>query len=213
MPLISSNLSDTAAALSRLPGDVEFAGVVALTRTGGRIQKVIQAQADVKFDLKNKFTIRSVRLAPATKQKVEARIFTTYEALTVQDEGGKRSNRSVFFIPGKQFEKRTGINPRKKVIRKRFRGSNILNTSFPIEKTGKGKSRAKPFLFQVKSGARLIGLRQSGDSLPLDILYVTVRRAVSIRKRPFFEEPAEGEYDAAFQEEYDKAFDQFVKLR
>ncbi len=206
MALISSNLNETAAALSRIPGDVEFAGVVALTRTGKRIQLVIQAQADAKFNLKNKFTIRSVRLSPATKQNIEARIFTTYEALTVQDEGGTR-RRGISYIPGRGFERATGIDPKKKVIRKRFKGPNIGEVSFKA-----GKKRARPFT--LKSGGKeFIAVRQAGASNPLDILYLTVRGSVRIPKREFFEEPGEKEYNEAFEIEYDRAFEQFVKLR
>lgn len=215
--MIKHTLPAVAKIIGRIPGDADFAGVVALTKTAKLIQAVVKDEAKKKFNLKNAWVLRGIRITPATKTKIEARVFTLDANIADQDKGGTRSGKE-FLIPGKEFKKITGIDPKKKVIPKRFKRKLLLSkTSFPIKKdTGgrkKTKNRARPFEFTSKTGDRFIGVRRRSEANSIGIVYLRKERSIRLRGRKFFEKPADREYDKVFQREYDLAFDKFVKLK
>jgi len=219
--MIFHKLPEVAKIIGRIPKDADFAGVVALTKTAKLIQSVVKEQAQKKFNLKNAWVLRGIRITPATKAKIQAEVFTLDKNLSDQDKGATRSSARAFLIPGKQFKKITGVDPKRKVIPRRFRRKLLLSkTTFPIKiKPGgrkgkkKAKSRARPFEFTAKSGASMIGIRRTSASSPIGVLYLQVHDPINIRGRQFFQIPAGKEYDRAFQKEYDLAFDRFVKLK
>ena len=221
--MISHNLPAVVKILGRIPKDVDFAGVVALTRTAKLIQNVVKDEARKRFNLRNNFVLRGVRIIPATRSKVEARVFTDDPNLPVQDEGGVR-RRKEFLIPGKRFLSVTGTNPREAIIPRGLRPPRLFTKKIkfktarirkkkPGGKVKRRKTSALPFITKSKkSGIKIIAVRRTTAARPIGVIYIAVKNKVNIKRRPFFEVPADKEYDDRFQEEYDRAFSQFVKL-
>ncbi len=203
-------LPQMAKAFSKVPGEIKFAGIVALTRTAKLIQGEVKEELKETFTLRNTFTARTIKIKPATKQSPEAEVFTTAWFLPTQDIGGRRSGE--FWVPTENLYKRTG-RPKDKVLPKGIRGEKILNKSFPVERVGRNASgRAKPFRTKTKSGSEVIALRQRSEANPIDILYL-ITDSVKIKKQEFFQEPAEEFYTKNFEEQWIKAFNQFVLKR
>ena len=201
-PLIS--LSDK---LKRVNSNSDFAAAVALTRTAQIVQKDVKAELRNKFTLRNKWTEGGIRITPARKDKLESTVYSKDWYLPEQDEGGKRQPKEDgFFLPGEDFYRVTGQD-KTKVVKKKLRGNKIVSQKLNGKRVFRGK---------FKSGARFIAVRKPKGSYDpasersFDILYVMVNKDVDIRGRKFFKDVASDAYDNHFQEEYDKAWDEFI---
>ncbi len=214
---ITHNLLEVNKRLADIVKNEEFARVVALTGIAKKIQLVVREQLDEKFDIKRTWVPRQIKIVPATKLKLQSEVFSFEPYLGVQDVGGKRTDRDEYHVPGSDFERMTGINPKKKVIPKRFRvpkGTTdttlIFNQRFKIEAGARGKNIAKAFRTRLKSGAEVVAVRRTAKPNPLAILWLIVKRPIDIKGTKYFEEEAEGAYDRDFQGLYEIAYDKFV---
>lgn len=196
--------------VTRLPGDMLFAGVVALTRMAKLIQEDLREnQIDKKFIQRNKWIRKGIRITPATKQKQEAEVFTLDAFMALQDTGGTRDDLDEFWIPGKKFREITSVDPKVRVLPKKLRDPRLFALQFQTDRGIRSKGKARPFRTQFKSGQKAIVVRPTTSSLPLDVIYLIEER-IKIPKQDFFLEPVEKLYDEKFELVYDKAFDEFV---
>lgn len=193
--------------LKKINGNSDFAAAVALTRTAQIVQKDVKEDIKRKFTLRNTWTERGIRIIPARKDKLESQVYSKDWYLPDQDEGGRRQPKEQgFFLPGEDFYRVTGQD-KTKVIKKKLRGSKIV---------GQKLNGKKVFRGTFKSGARFIAVRKpEGTYNPekernFDILYVMIDKDVNIRGRKFFKDVASDAYDKHFQEEYDKAWNEFI---
>jgi len=212
--MIVHNLPELAKVFKRVAEDASFAGAVALTKTAQLGQAEVKKHLEKKFNLKNSWTARGIRITPATKKNLQSEIYTLDDYIAYHDKGAVRSDRKDFLVPGKGFQKVTGIDPKKRVIPKKFKRPAVFKKQFPIKVIGgKGsKGKAKPFVLKLRSGKEMIAVRQTSKEKPLDILYYIHKGSIKLKGRRFFEQPTENIYNKKFQEEYDKAFEKYVKF-
>ena len=198
--MLNLTLEQVVKRLKKLPDDIAFAGAVALTRTAKFVQKAVQDEIGEKFTLRNNWTKRGIRITPATKGSLQAEVYSLDYYIPQQDAGAQRRPKSgKFNIPGKHFYGLTGLNPKKKVIPKRLRPNNLVNT--------KVKGR-KAFAVKFKSGAT--GIAVGLENRKLGVLFIQVKEPVHIRGRKIFHEPADDAYDKHISREFDIAWNQYV---
>ena len=182
--------------------DYNFACAYALTKTAQDVQAKTRAELAAKFTLRNKFTASSVKIVPATKDNLESQVYSKAWYMPDQDTDGKRPAQERW-IPGDDFERATGINPKQKVIPKKLRKGGIFSQKL------KGAG-SRPFTIDTQSGARLVVARQSEKQYPLFVLWVIVNRAISIRGRRFFQEPAKKEYDKMIEQRFNEGVKKYL---
>ena len=175
-------------AINKSAKQAEFAGILSLTRVAVIGQKEVRKSLDKRFELKNKWTARGIRIKPATRREPYSEVFSKDWYIAQHEEGAKRSvpdDTGNFFIPGKQFEELLGINSKKKIIPKKYKPDRILKTKI------KGH---KPFKTKV-SGHEVIAVRRPEKNYPIGILYFLEDDPVKIKKRPWFEHIINQAYD------------------
>lgn len=217
MVSIESTAYEFAQKLAKIPEQQQFAAAVALTRTAKRVQVVAQAEVARKMNLKNPWTQKGIRITPATKEKLEAEVYSKDWYMPQQEGGAKRTAKSgKYYIPGDDFKNITGIDPKRQVIPR-----NLRHDKIGVRRIG--PAGAVPFLIRSrKGGAQLLAVRTGRTATikgpdgrlraPIGILYLVVNRPVNIRARHFFFDPSVKEYDRVIADEYFKAYDEFVKL-
>jgi hypothetical protein len=195
-----------ASKLKQVNKDVDFASAVALTRTAKIVQTDVKADIKNKFTLRNTWTERGIRITLAKPEKLESEIYSKDWYLPDQDTGGKRQKTGGIFMPGEDFYRVTKLDS-KRVVPKKFRGSKIQGQKFNGNKAFNGR---------FKSGAKFVGVRREAGTYDpekernFDVLYIIVEDSVDIRGRKFFQDVASNAYNKHFQDEYDKAWDQYV---
>jgi hypothetical protein len=99
---VTANIEAFAQRQINIAKQIEFAGVVALTKTAQQIKIDEVSSMKESFDRPTPFTLNSLALRPATKQRPEAEVFTKLgfgsvpagRYLNPEVEGGKRSMKS-----------------------------------------------------------------------------------------------------------------------
>lgn len=101
---ISVNIPEVSANIRNLAKQVQYAGAVALTKTAKEVQTGIQREMMTSFDHPTDYTLGSVYMTPATKQKLVAKVGLKDDAfkgvpaaryLAPQIYGGKRSMKAM----------------------------------------------------------------------------------------------------------------------
>lgn len=90
---IKSNVYEVLLGMRQLAENAKFATVVALTQTAQEIVKAEQQEMESVFKKTSKYTLNSLRLRPATKEKMSARVYVKDDAvkyLTPNIDGGQR---------------------------------------------------------------------------------------------------------------------------
>ena len=174
--------------------ELEFAGVVALTRTAGRAKRAVQDILPERFIIRNKWTIRGIRITPATKKKPEAEVYSKDWYMPIHEEGGRREPKGeTFWIPvnirnaiGKSAKDMIPVSMRpKNILKKKVHGN------LPFVATYNGKTG----IF-VKTG---------DPTRPVEMLYYRYDKAIKIEKQKWFFDEIFAIYDKYMDVEYNRA--------
>lgn len=173
-----------------------FAQALALTRTAQAAQRKIKAGLSDRFEIRNNFIERGVRIQAATKRRTQAAVFWRApggasrrgfaDTLARQETGGiKRPRKKTIALP-------RGI--------KRGAGGRITKGNQP----GRLLERKNVFIAEVRGGAAI--LRRVGKSGRPKLLYFLTPRAARIKERFEFRETATRVASRVYRREFGKAF-------
>lgn len=177
---------------------VPFALSLALNRTAKDVQVEVVSGLASQFTLRRNWTAKGIRLTPATKGSLVARIYTKDWYMRDQEEGGDRRprNGNDIWVPtlavrdGGVLSGLVRRNMRPRALRKA-----ADEAAAKLGATGKrhyrqpGEAYAKPtpFIAVMKNGKRGLFIRQdSSRRLPLTLLY-TLAPDVKIAPRWHFQ--------------------------
>lgn len=172
---VTSNVKQLKRKFSRLQHDqVPFATAVALTKTAQAAQKKIQEEIPNRFRVTKKWWLKQqptgVKIEPATKKRLWARVFTKAYFADLQEEGGtkKPTRGSRLAVPTERV--------RAKKNRKSGGVREVID-------------RPKTFFGKTKTGKTALYRRRTKNSHPVELLYVFSPTA-RIQKRFRFKETA-----------------------
>lgn len=156
-----------------------FAAARALTWTGQDAQKEVKRQLPQRFELRNNWTEKGIRIKPAKKNLMEASVFTKDDWMFLQEEGGiKVPSGKRLAIPSDEWRREGG---QRGVIKGKNRPKALINAM------KKSNSGTRAFIATMPDGTEGIFKRRSGQRLPLDMLYVLIPDA-HVGERFAFEE-------------------------
>lgn len=101
--VIATGVAEASAKLKKIESQIPFATAVALTRTAQTVKKEIEGEMKSVFDRPTRWTLNSLRLVPAKKDKLEARVVMKDAAdksvpatrwLNPEIEGGPRRDKA-----------------------------------------------------------------------------------------------------------------------
>lgn len=179
-----------------------FAQALALTRTAQAAQRKIKGGLPGRFNIRNNFVERGVRIKAATKRKTEAVVFWRApggasrrgfaEALARQETGGiKRPAKRTIALP-------RGV--------KRGAGGRITKSNQP----GRLLERKNVYIADVRGGAAIF--RRVGRGRP-KLLYFLTRRPAKVEARFEFRETATSVARRVYPKEFGKAFARALATR
>lgn len=209
---VTSNIQAFAQKQIDIAKQVEFAGVVALTRTALQIKTDEVSSMKSVFDRPTNFTLNSLAVRPATKAKPEAEVSTKLgfgsvpagRYLNPEVEGGSRSQKSTerklgsFTIPSKfakldRFGNMTGATYLRILSQLKLLGENSATNSRRSR-----TARSKEAFFKRDN---VIYSRKGQDITPILIL---TRSPTYSQRFPFYEN-AQDTTDRVLEIEFDKA--------
>lgn len=212
---VTSNIQAFAQRQIDIAKQVEFAGVVALTRTAQRVKVDEVASMRSSFDRPTPFTLNSLQVRPATKAKPEAEVSTKLgfgsvpagRYLNPEVEGGARSMKS--------HEKKLGgfTSPSRFAKLDRFGnipGSTYVRILSQLGLAGEQSATKSKRSRRARSTEaffrrdNVIFSRKAEDITP--VLIIT--RAPSYSERFPFYDNAQKTTDRVLEEEFDKALRQ-----
>lgn len=212
---ITSNIQAFAQKQINIAKQVEFAGIVALTRTAQQVKVDEISSMQSVFDRPTKFTLNSLQVRPATRAKPEAEVSTKLgfgsvpagRYLDPEVEGGLRSLKST--------ERKLGgyTSPSRSATLNAFGnlpGSTYLRILSQLKLAGEQSATNSRRSRRSRSGEaffrrdNIIYSRKGGDITP--ILIIT--KAPHYSKRFPFYENAQKTADRVLEVEYDKALAQ-----
>lgn len=219
--------------LKKMERQIPFATALALTKTAQLSKAAIERQMPSVFDRPTPWTLNSLRLTPAKKTKLEAKVSLKDEAvksappsrwLTPQIEGGARADKASernlrrkgllpsgrYIAPGRGAELDPYGNISRGQIVKMLSGVGGFeevgyNANATDSRRSKKKGNAKRY-FIMRRGKTPIGIAERFGSAVGDVRMVLafVSRP-SYKKRLRFYEIGQQVADANFQAEFDKA--------
>lgn len=179
-------------ALSKIADHIEYAGVLAMTRTAYKARTAAQESLSRTFILRNKYEMNSIRYEKATRQDPTAEVYTDSRELRDQEEGATRQSSKDFKIPIDLYD--VTSQDQRKVIAKNLRAGKILNKRF---------GKIKPHLATI-GNVKGVWL-DTADGIRL--LY-DLRTSITIKRKPWFYDATIEAYEKNIQPEYDRAYDE-----
>jgi len=135
---LSLNGADSTRLLTLFENDIKFAVAKSLTQTAQAVQVKVRTHIRSDFVNRKPNFEKSIKIRPATKQKLETEIYTMAGFATLQQTGGKQMARSGRLAVPKYDDLR-----------------NV--------KAGRKSRMPESFLFRLKSGGQVIASRTSGE--------------------------------------------------
>ena len=199
--------------LARYEKQIPFATALALTRTAQIAKREIEKEMSSVFDRPTRWTLNSLRLFPAKKDKLEARVWMKNEAdksspatrwLNPEIEGGPRQdkasernlrNRGIlpagkYIAPGKGAKLDRFGNLTKGTITKALSGvGGFSETGFSANATGSKRSRRKgnaKRYFVIRRGKTPIGIAERTSKTQMHVLLAFVGRPSYKRRLDFY---------------------------
>ncbi|OEO24057.1 hypothetical protein AX279_19690 [Pseudomonas sp. J237] len=207
--IVATGLKETQDKLERAQKQIPFATALALTRTAQIVKKDIEAEMANVFDRPTKWTLNSLRLLPAKKDKLEAWVRMKNEAdkstpattwLSPEIEGGarpaKRREKSLrakgalpdgeFIAPGRDAKLNQYGNISRSHIQKILSG--LVAQFDPYQNsTGSRRSAAnKRAFFVISKGNRPIGIAQRTSKRGIKLLLAFVSRPTYSKRLDFY---------------------------
>lgn len=201
------------ARLARFESQITFATALALTRTAQTIEGRLKQEMQNVFDRPTRWTLNSLRVSPATKKKLEARVWMKDEAdksipatkwLTPEITGGPRQDKASernlrqrgilpsgkYIMPGRSAKLDQYGNLPKGVITKALSGiSGFDQRGFNANATGSRRSRAKgnsKRYFVMYRGKTPIGIAERTSRNRMSVLLAFVGRPAYPRRLDFY---------------------------
>ena len=192
--------SDALLALDNLRRrQLPFAQALALTKTAQAAQKAIRTSLPTRFEIRNNFLERGVRIQAATKRNQQSAVFWRApggvarrgfaQSLARQETGGsKRPMKKYLAIP-REANKRRGAGGR---IPKRWQPAQVLK-------------RKDTFVARAGSGLAIYRRRGKGR-LPLETLYFLSSRQIKVPEAFGFVATARDAARKIYKTEFGRAF-------
>ncbi|GAA0599197.1 hypothetical protein GCM10009099_40360 [Caenispirillum bisanense] len=123
--------------LRQLPKQTQFAVALALTRTAKDAQAEVIKSLGQKFTIRTAWVSKGIRIKPATKQKLEAVVFSKDDFMALQETGGEKTARD-----GKAIARPYGARKKAGAVTRpsKWPGQMLTQPSFflgPISTQGK----------------------------------------------------------------------------
>lgn len=135
---ISLESADNSRLLALCEKDIRFVVAKSLTQTAGEVQSTVRSHIHEAFVLRKQSFEKSIKVRPATKQNLEATVYTMAGFAALQQTGGKQTARSGrLAVP--HYEDLRQI------------------------KTGRKANAAGSFMLKLKSGGHVIAHRAGGE--------------------------------------------------
>lgn len=200
-------------ALAKYEKQVPFATALALTRTAQIAKTELEKEMRSVFDRPTRWTLNSLRLFPAKKDKLEARVWMKNEAdksvpatrwLNPEIEGGPRQDKrsesrlrrkgilpsGKYIVPGKGAKLDSYGNMTKGAITKALSGLSAFNDAgYSANATGSKRSRAKgnaKRYFVMKRGSMPIGIAERTSRNRMHILLAFTRKPTYSKRLDFY---------------------------
>lgn len=218
--------------LAKAEKQVKFATAVALTRTAQIAKREVEAEMPKVFDRPTRWTLNSLRLIPAKKDRLVARVEMKNEAdksapatrwLNPEIEGGPRQDKrsearlrrngvlpaGKFIVPGKGAKLDRFGNLTKGAITKVLSGVRAFNDAgYSANATGSRRSKAKgnaKRYFVMKRGSMPIGIAERTSRSRMHILLAFTGRP-NYRKRLDFYGIGDKVVQRHLRDEFEKAY-------
>lgn len=199
--------------LAKYEKQVPFATALALTRTAQIAKREIEKEMGSVFDRPTRWTLNSLRLFPAKKDKLEARVWMKNEAdksspatkwLNPEIEGGPRQDKASernlrrkwilpdgkYIVPGKGAKLDRFGNLTKGTITKALSGvGGFSEAGFAANATGSKRSRRKGNArryFVIRRGNTPIGIAERTSRTQMHVLLAFVSRPTYKRRLDFY---------------------------
>jgi hypothetical protein len=199
--------------LAKAEKQVTFATAVALTRTAQIAKREVEAEMPRVFDRPTRWSLNSLRLIPAKKDRLVARVEMKNEAdksapatkwLNPEIEGGPRPDKASernlrskgrlpagkFIVPGKGAKLDRFGNMAKGAITKALSGvGGFAEQGYSANATGSRRSRAKgnaKRYFVMRRGSTPIGIAERTSRNRMHILLAFTRRPTYSKRLDFY---------------------------
>lgn len=231
--IVATGFKEAQAELERAQKQIPFATALALTRTAQLVKRDEESEMASVFDRPTKWTLNSLRLFPAKKNKLEARVWMKNEAdkstpattwLNPEIDGGsrpaKRSEKNLrakgalpdnrYIAPGRDARLNQFGNISRGQVQKILSG---LGAQFDPHQNSTGSRRSaanKRAYFVIKEGSRPIGIAQRTSKRGIKLLLAFVGRP-TYRKRLDFYGVAQKTIDKNLEKEMQKSLTQALQ--
>lgn len=199
--------------LAKYEKQIPFATALALTRTARIAKAEVEKEMRSVFDRPTRWTLNSLRLFPAKKTKLEARVWMKDEAvksspatrwLNPEIEGGPRQDKASesnlrrrwilpagkYIVPGKGAKLDRFGNITKGTITKALSGvGGFSESGFSANATGSKRSRRKgnaKRYFVIRRGNTSIGIAERTSRTQMHVLLAFVSRPTYKRRLDFY---------------------------
>lgn len=223
--------------MAKAEKQVAFATAVALTRTAQIAKREVEAEMPKVFDRPTRWSLNSLRLIPAKKDRLVARVEMKNEAdksapatkwLNPEIEGGPRADKGSernlrskgvlpagrFIVPGKGAKLDRFGSMTKGAITKALSGvGGFAEQGYSANATGSRRSRAKgnaKRYFVMKRGSMPIGIAERTSRSRMHILLAFTRRP-TYRKRLDFYGIGDKVVQRHLRDEFEKAYAQAIR--
>lgn len=202
---IDLDLSPTLNRLDELRrNQIPFAMAVALTKTAQHAQAVVRASLPQRFEIRNAFVERGVKVQTASKASQEAAVYwqapvqsrrVFARSLARQETGGTKDPAKKYLAIPQKGVKRTAGG----MIPKRMKPGAVL-------------AQKRTFLNRNQSGGLTIYRRTSKSRYPIVALYTLTER-VNVKGAFEFVPTARAAAQAVFKREFGRAFAKAIATR
>jgi hypothetical protein len=195
--VIVQGLQEAQKELDKQQKQVPFATMLALTRTAAIAKKAIQAEMPTVFDRPTRWTLNSLRVIPAKKNKLEARVWMKNEAdksvpatrwLNPQIDGGQRQDKGFekklrqrgilppgkYAVPGSGAKLNANGNMTRGQIQKILSGLGAEGARHQSSSSSRRSSANKRAFFVIGKGSSAAGIAQrSGSGVKMMLAFVS----------------------------------------
>ncbi len=175
--------------INKVCDDIEFAGIVTLTRLAKKSQYKIQSELPEKFTIRTPWTIKGIRITPATKKTKESEVFSKDWYMPSHELGKDRRARSGYFLIPVHLREYLGIPENKLIPRKYKSPASLLKQNFG------GK---KPFMHDN-------GIYIEDHDKKAELLLYFYPKKIEIKKNKWFFDTIDKVYDEEFERTWQQA--------
>lgn len=207
--IIASGLSEARAELKRIEKQVPFATALALTRTAQIAKTELEAEMRKVFDRPTRWTLNSLRLFPAKKTKLEAKVWMKNEAdksiaptITMQPQiqGGNRRKKQgekglgargilsagKYAMPGKGTRLNASGNMSGGLMQKILSGLGAQHDKYQNSTDSRRSAANKRAFFVLGRGDSAVGIAQRTSKRSIKVLLAFVRGPRYRRRLDFY---------------------------